>query len=161
MKLKNYSNAMRELKKRVQNSLSCIFKNGAGFTLIELLVVITIIGILMGLLLVSFQGTRKSARDGKRKADLEQIRSGLEMCRSDTDTGSYPVGTTLPIAGGINCTNYLPSVPKDPLDPTYLYPYSGTKNTYVLCAYLETGSGTVTDCGSCGALACNWKVINP
>lgn len=129
-----------------------------GFTLIELLVVITIIGILAGLLLVSFQGTRKSARDGKRKADLEQIRNALEMCRSDK--GSYPVGTNPQSGGLINCTNYLPSVPKDPLDPTYLYPYSSDGITYTLCAYLETG-GTATGCvGSCGA-ACNWKVTNP
>ena len=46
-----------------------------GFTLIELLIVIVIIGILMSVLLVSYQGTRRTARDGKRKADLEQIRS--------------------------------------------------------------------------------------
>lgn len=130
-----------------------------GFTLIELLVVITIIGILMGLLLVAFQGTRKSARDGKRKADLEQIRSALEMCRSDK--GSYAVGSSLPSGGGIDCSNYLPSVPTDPLSPTYSYPYIGAANTYTLCAYLETGSGTVTGCGSCGASTCNWKVTNP
>jgi prepilin-type N-terminal cleavage/methylation domain-containing protein len=135
-----------------------------AFTLIELLVVITIIGILMGLLLVAYQGTRKSARDGKRKADLEQIRSGLEMCRSDQ--GNYPIGTN-PQSGGkigggtINCANYLPLLPKDPLDPTYLYPYSSSDGiTYTLCASLETG-GTATGCiGSCGA-TCNWKVTNP
>lgn len=132
-----------------------------AFTLIELLVVITIIGILMGLLLVAYQGTRKSARDGKRKADLEQIRNALEMCRSDKN--SYPCGTN-PQSGCspvIDCTNYLPSVPKDPLDSTYLYAYSSNGITYTLCASLETG-GTATGCvGSCGTPACNWKVINP
>ncbi|MFZ5366304.1 MAG: type II secretion system protein [Patescibacteria group bacterium] len=146
---------MREIKKRIQHRL----KNGAGFTLIELLVVISLIGILMGILLVAYQGTRKSARDGRRKADLEQIRSALEMCR--TDKGSYPVGSSLPSAGGVDCSNYLPSVPKDPLDPTYLYPYTGTANTYTLCAYLETGTGTVAGCGSCGSSTCNYKVTNP
>ena len=132
-----------------------------GFTLIELLVVVSIIGVLMGILLVAYQGTRKAARDGKRKADLEQIRSALEMCRSDR--GSYP--TSLPSGGGIDCSNYLPSVPKDPLDPTYLYSYSGTATTYTLCAYLETGkvdSSCPGICGSCGTeVTCNYKVCNP
>ncbi len=131
-----------------------------GFTLIELLIVISIIGILMAFLLVSLQGAKKSSRDGKRKADLEQIRSALEMCRSDK--GSYP--TSLPSGGGIDCSVYLPSasVPKDPLNPTYLYPYSGTASTYTLCAYLEAGGAAVTGCGSCGTGAtCNYKVTNP
>jgi len=62
-----------------------------GFTLIELMVVLTVIGVLMGLALVSHQGARKSARDGKRKADLEQIRSALEMYRADKE--EYPCGS--------------------------------------------------------------------
>lgn len=130
-----------------------------GFTLIELLVVISIIGILMGFLLVAYQGTRQSARDGKRKADLEQIRNALEMCRSDKN--SYPCGTNPQSGCTIDCSNYLPVVPKDPLDPTYLYPYSGTATTYTLCAYLENGTGTVSGCGSCGGATCNYKTTNP
>lgn len=135
-----------------------------GFTLIELLVVISIIGILMGLLLVSFQGARTSARDGKRKADLEQIRSALETCRSDL--GSYvlsagPASTSLPSGGGIDCSSYMSSVPADPLSPTYEYYYSGAPNQYNICAYLEGGSGSAGCSGSCGSAACNYKVVNP
>ena len=133
-----------------------------GFTLIELLVVITIIGILMGLLLVSYQGTRKSARDGRRKADLEQIRGALEMCRSDT--GSYPASLTF--TG--NCLSYLPSVPADPLASVYSYQFNRIDaNTYVLCAYLEgettiTGTCPSANCnGNCGTVACNYKTCNP
>lgn len=131
-----------------------------GFTLIELLVVVSLIGILMGILLVSYQGTRKSARDGRRKADLEQIRSALEMCR--TDKGSYPVGTSISAITSF-CSSYLPSAPPDPLDPTYIYKYSSDGVTYSLCAYLETGSGNA-GCGTCdaaGSVNCNHKVINP
>jgi len=132
-----------------------------GFTLVELLVVISLIGILMGILLVAYQGTRKSSRDGRRKADLEQIRSALEICR--TDKGGYP--TSLPSGGGINCSDYLSSVPKDPLDPTYLYYYSGSDDTYTLCAYLEAGgvsSSCPGGCGSCGSgVICNYKICNP
>ena len=127
-----------------------------GFTLIELLVAMTVASVLMGLALVSYQGARKSARDGKRKADLEQIRSALEMCRADT--GSYP--TSLPGS----CSAYL-TVPTDPLSPTYEYRYNGSPNSYTLCAYLETG-GITTNCsgscgGNCGTVTCNYKVCNP
>jgi len=61
-----------------------------GFTLVELLITMTVIGVLTSLALVSYQGSRKTARDAKRKADLEQIRSALEMYR--TDNGAYPTG---------------------------------------------------------------------
>lgn len=133
--------------------------NKKGFTLVEIMVVMAIIGILAGLTLTAFVGSRKTARDGKRRADIETIRSALEMCRSDTD--SYPVGSTLP---GI-CSTYLPSVPTDPLSPTYQYRYNGSANSYTLCAYLETGAVT-TNCtgscgGNCGAAACNYKTCNP
>jgi len=127
-----------------------------GFTLIELLVAMTVASVLMGLTLVSYQGARKSARDGKRKADLEQIRSALEMCRADK--GSYP--TSLPG----DCSDYL-TIPTDPLYPTYEYRYNGSAASYTLCAYLE-GGGQTTNCpgncgGNCGAAACNYKVCNP
>lgn len=124
-----------------------------GFTLIELLVAISIIGILVGLGLVSYQGARKSARDGKRKADLEQIRSGLEMCRADT--GSYP-------AAPGDCS-YISPVPKDPQDPSRLYSYTkNSDSTYTLCAALETSATAETGCGSCGTgMTCSYKVTHP
>src|SRR3990167_2423648 len=57
-----------------------------GFTLIELLVVITIIGILAGLILVSFSSAQAPARDSSRKSDLDvlkqaQITSTLQQAQ--------------------------------------------------------------------------------
>lgn len=135
-------------------------KKNEGFTLIELLVAMTIASILMGLALVSYQGARKSARDGKRKADLEQIRSALEICRADT--GSYPTN----IYGDISCGSppqiYLSGTPKDPLTQDPYYYKQTDANSYTLCAYLESGgvSGSCdADCGS--GRTCNYKVVNP
>jgi len=131
-----------------------------GFTLIELLVAMTIVAVLMGIALVSYQGAKKSARDGKRKADLEQIRSALEMCR--TDTGSYPDTIYNDISCGTPAKTYLSGTPKDPSTGSNYY-YLGSANSYTLCAYLETG-GLEGSCGaaSCGVgKTCNYKVTNP
>lgn len=125
----------------------------SGFTLIELLTVMTIIAVLVGLALVSFQGTRKTARDGKRKADLEQIRSALEMYRADNPTIGYPPN--------LNALSSYITIPSDPLLPGRNYSYNPVSTSkYNLCAALEASSGMVTDCGLCG-VTCNWKVTNP
>lgn len=59
-----------------------------GFTLIELLVVIAIIGILSTVILSSLSSSRERARDAKRKADLNTIRTALTMYY--LDYGNYP-----------------------------------------------------------------------
>lgn len=125
-----------------------------GFTLIELLVVMTIIAVLAGLALVSFQGARKTARDGKRKTDLEQIRSALEMYR--TDEGEYPPSLL------VLTPNYMAVEPKDPLDPTRQYSYAREDDAYTLCAALETdgNGGSTSGCGDCGD-SCSYAVYSP
>ncbi len=134
-----------------------------GFTLIELLIVMTIIGLLAGLSLFALRGARESARDARRKADLETIRSGLEIYKADCDAypGSIQFGGTL-AGDGINCpaTNiYIQEVPQDVLSgQNYSYTLSGT--TYTLCAALEDEMTGVSDCGSCGG-TCSYIVRNP
>ena len=64
-----------------------------GFTLIELLVVLSIIGVLVGLSIFGLRSARESSRDGTRKADLELIRSGVEIYKADCD--NYPLSAEL------------------------------------------------------------------
>lgn len=142
----------------------------SAFTLIELLVVISILGILLALSVFGLQGARESSRDGKRKTDLEQIRSGIEIYRADCD--GYP--TSLPAAGAAlvgsgtksTCPSsnvYISSMPADPVPLTHSYLYSSNGSTYEICASLEQGEGAVT-CGgnsNCGGSTCNYKVVNP
>jgi len=137
-----------------------------GFTLIEMLVVISIIGILLGLSLFSLQGSKQSGRDAQRKSDLELIRSGLEIYKSDCN--SYPTSLDTSLEGdGSNesCPSsnvYISEVPTDPEDPQRGYIYSSDGVTYEICAALEGGTGSVTCGGSsnCGE-TCNYKVTNP
>lgn len=144
-----------------------------GFTLIELLVVISIIGILIGLSVFGFQNARESSRDARRKADLETIRSGLEMYKADCSTNLYRIQTTpgvLPttLSGTLaTCGNtniYISSMPTDPRTPSSRYVYTSNGATYTLCATLEQApSPTMAPtpaCGSC-TTTCNYRVTNP
>ncbi len=158
-----------QAKRRVRQSKATVdFKMKKGFTLIELLVVIVIIGVLMGILLVSYQGTRVTARNGKRKADLEQIRAALELYHADC--GQYPGGVSFggslsSICPGSTVT-YMTRVPQDPLaDAGYSYRYAGALHTYDLCAFLEGGGEDLCpgtgSFGSCGSDTCNYKTCQP
>lgn len=141
--------------------------NQAAFSLIELLVVISIIGILMALSFFGISNAREAARDSKRKADLELIRSGLEMYKSDCDDYPSTLGTSLTGDGSpstcLTTNIYISSTPTDPTTPSRSYRYSRpTSATYELCTSLESG-GTTVSCGgssNCGT-TCNYKVTNP
>ena len=114
-----------------------------GFTFIELLVVVAIIAVLTAVGVVSFQSTTKKARDAKRKADLEQIRSALELCRSET--GEYPLAIDSGVVCGAN--TYLSPLPKDPKDGAtgFAYTYTYTSTTeYELCATTLEGKNEVS-----------------
>lgn len=137
-----------------------------GFTLIELLVVISIIGVLVAVSIFGLSGARESARDARRKADLELIKGGLELYKADCN--SYPatlstslVGTGTPTSCSVANT-YISLIPVDPI-ATNLYHYAVTASGYEICASLEqTGLATVTCGGSsnCGT-TCNYKITNP
>lgn len=142
-----------------------------GFTLIELLVVISIIGILVGLSVFGLQGARKASRDAVRKADLEQIRSGLGMYKADCNTypltvvsGSALSGQSSPVLPGCTGNTYITKVPTDSIvDQNYSYSSNGT--LYYLCAALEqppnpTMAG-IGNCASCGGASCNYVTTNP
>ncbi|MDO8429118.1 MAG: type II secretion system protein [Candidatus Daviesbacteria bacterium] len=76
-----------------------------GFTLIELLVVISIIAILGTIGVTVFSGAQTTARDGRRRGDIESIAKALEIKKGsssyynsltggDFAEGNIPKGTT-------------------------------------------------------------------
>ena len=122
-----------------------------GFTLIELLVVISVIGILAALLLARFGTVEKSARDARRKSDLNQYRTALENYSIKTG-GVYPLRATVGDAStGQPCTTlsgtYLSVCPQDPRQDgtTYFYRYLSDASglNYILWARMETGTAAV------------------
>lgn len=65
-------------------------KKRAGFTLIELLVVISIIGFLATLAMVNLNSSRAKARDTRRKSDLKQIYTAMELYYENNGTYIIP-----------------------------------------------------------------------
>lgn len=134
-----------------------------GFTLIEVLVAATIIGLLSTIGLGGFQAISRSGRDALRKTDLEQIRSALEIYKSEQ--GGYPAAVSCSATGSL-VPVYINTYPADTKAPVYVYCYNRvTSLTYYLCAHLENGDATdySTECGAankCGT-NCNYKVANP
>ncbi len=69
-----------------------------GFTLVELLVVISIIAILSVIGMVVFSSVQKSARDARRRSDIDAIAQALEI--NKTSAGYQPIANTA-FAGGV------------------------------------------------------------
>lgn len=150
-----------------------------GFTLIEILVVATIIAVLSVIGVASYTSINQRSRNAKRKSDLEQVRSALEMYRADK--GYYPGSSTGFIkltvldngsGSGPLIPIYMPSVPMDPKSTPqttidYFYSPLGTVApfySYCICAKLENQVGTVSTCGAgvtIPAASCNYGLKNP
>src|SRR5258706_992741 len=88
-------------------------KQKKGFTLIELLVSIAIIATLIGLALPNYLSARGRAKDARRKEDLQQLKSALQLYYNDfhkyPPSGSAGIGKLNYIAGcGASGTTLCP-----------------------------------------------------
>lgn len=64
-----------------------------GFTIVELLIVIVVIGILAALVITTFTGIQKKARDTERTTDIKALHGQVEAFYADK--GYYPTRTDL------------------------------------------------------------------
>jgi len=134
--------------------------DNSGFTLIEILVTITIIALVSTIGVTGYQAVSRGGRDALRKTDLEQIRSALEIYKSENN--SYPsVDNCIPAELSLD---YINPYPQDPKTPAFQYCYKSTSPlTYELCTHLENEDQNDNYCGNesaCGS-GCNYAVVNP
>lgn len=146
-------------------------KRKQGFTLIEVLVAVTIVAVLTAAGVISYSSVNKRSRDAKRKSDIEQLRSALEMYR--TDYSYYPKVNTVNFNNVSNLdpllvSDYLPGIPTDPqVSGTVFYRYKATDPSggqyygYCLCAKLETLSANDSNCADTLPAACNYGIRHP
>jgi len=74
-------------------------KNPRGFSLVELLIVISLIAILSSVALAAYGNIQESARNAKRRVDVEAVSKALEVHYNDM-TGAYPQLDPTFFAGG-------------------------------------------------------------
>lgn len=141
----------------------------SGFTIVELLIVIVVIGILAALVITTFSGIQKKARDSERQTDINAVHGQVEAYYAQN--GKYPTLTDLQTATFITGTlkGLDISALKDPkLGTTTPFPAGAPTSTnygyaplnasdaacdnvngndcvkYELTANLENGDGTTT-----------------
>lgn len=129
-----------------------------GFTIVELLIVIAILSVLSSLVMITFPGAGKGARDSRRRQELGQYRVALENYANKSG-GIYPdrpsnvkpntlCGVGQPL-GNVPC----PLDPKDGASGVcvggtcqYQYRTSGGGVDYTLWARLEKPVSTTAPC---------------
>lgn len=132
-------------------------KNPAAFTLIELMLSIMVIAIMASLVVMVINPIeiRKRVTDAQKKKDLQIIALALEQYYADHN--SYPDTTFSGLSTYLSSTTgtqYLRSVPNDPMGGTNTYCYSssvpGLQN-FMLCAALDADKkdGTAPDGNYC------------
>jgi general secretion pathway protein G len=144
--------------KIINHKLEQVGKQENGFTLIEILVAVMIFIMITAIAVVSYQSANQRARDGRRQADLQQVRTALEIYRADI--GTYPSVNWSDMETALQGPpSYLTTIPTDPKGYGYYYISNGT--IYRLCAYMEKGGSGCTSSPACGTKTCNYEVVSP
>lgn len=128
--------------KSLESRVKKILKVQEGFTLVELLVAISIVAVLATIGFTLFQTTQASARDAKRRADIDATATALET-HFDAITGIYA-----PLDASWFADKALPKDPLDTGDYVYSVNIGANSNSYTACAKLEKGGGNFTDQGT-------------
>lgn len=104
-----------------------------GFTIIELVVVCIIIAVLASIAFVSYESSRKQARDARRVADMVNIESSLRMYY--LRLGSFPATGNL---DDLKDEGYFQKLPQTPAATPADYDYCRDTATPPLFSILHT-----------------------
>ena len=141
--------------------------NKTGFTLIELMVAISIVAILATIGMMMFSSAQGTARDAKRKGDIEDIKKAMYLYKASSGSfcipsvactassnAYYPISAFYSgyAAGGIPAilSPYLKALPTDPQqasDNTHVYALRITgDSTFEVYGRLEKGGSATGGC---------------
>lgn len=115
-----------------------------GFTLIELLTVIGVLGILAGFLITNVSGARLRAKDAKKKAELNSLKTALQLYYNKYQKYPEPAHIPTKILGcGPNgtdqcpysgCSAYFAAGGADGCETVFLQTYNATTTSkYYRC----------------------------
>lgn len=140
------------------------FKQLRGFSLIEIMVVVVILGILSAIVVPKLMSRPDDARLVKAKQDILAIQTSLNLYKLDngfypsTDQGLSALVTkpnTSPIPK--HWHQYLPSLPVDPWDESYVYLNPGQHSEIDIFSY---GPGGAAAGESNKKIIGNWETDN-
>ena len=120
---------------------------------------ISILGLLIIGGLSQYYNSIKSARDARRKSDLQSIQKALETYYQDL--GGYPGTIPDPFCHPTDCATaqYMTTLPKDPSGEPYFYESDGTYYRLYACIENPNDNGPgVNQAGytpACGIDRCN------
>jgi general secretion pathway protein G len=108
-------------------------RTSRGFTLLELLVVIAIIGVLSTIITVVLNTARQGGRDARRVADLNEIRTAMQLYLDANSMYPSALSDVVPA--------FLPVLPLDPSSgQAYFYDQIGGGTSYHVGANLENAT---------------------
>ena len=117
----------------------------SGFTIVELLIVIVVIGILAALVVTTFSGIQRKARDSERQTDINAVHSQIEAYFAQN--GRYPTVANLNDDSWVGSN--LPGLDVDALqDPKGADNNVATAAAANVYAYVVTPSGCDNDPGT-------------
>lgn len=122
------------------------YHKNSGFTLIELLIAFVILGLISTYVAIISTDAITKQRDVQRKHDIKQIRTALELYRSDRQV--YPASNLVACNAQMVEGNgvYMAHVPCDPKSGgNYLYTVTANGFAYCLRACLEPDDATESD----------------
>ncbi|MBM2820416.1 MAG: hypothetical protein HW405_176 [Candidatus Berkelbacteria bacterium] len=133
-----------------------------GFTLIELLVVMGIIGLMSAIIIVAVSAARRTARDGRRLADVKTLKNAIDQ--TYLKSGKYPIVGSEAVTTDCNASKTM-ALLKTAIDAIIpgVYPTNVIHDPTVATDYTYIWGGTVvgTTCPADASYGLLVKFENP
>jgi len=129
----------------------------SAFTIVELIVVITVIGILAGIVLISYGAWRTSVATASLKSDLEHVGSAMESSRSFNNAYPTTIPTSFTPSSGNTITLTLPDAKSYCIDGTMT---QSSSIKYYIDNLTQANGASVGTCATRTALPTPGAVTN-